>query len=67
MQRAVIPEILLDREIKVERRLLKDDAHARKRSGGLVVYSGAEDPDRAGPMCIKPGREREQSRFASAV
>jgi len=47
MQRRVIAQILLDREIEIEGRLLEDDTHPRQRRGGIAVDRRAEYADRA--------------------
>src|SRR5690349_18490624 len=52
VQRGVVAQVLFDREIEIERRLLEHDADARERGRGIAVNSGAVDADRAAAMRV---------------
>src|SRR6516165_2009396 len=67
MQCAMIKQVLLDREVEIEGRLLKDDPHLPQAVQHPLANIHAEDADRALGLRIETGSQREQRCLARAV
>jgi hypothetical protein len=67
VERGVIEQVLLHREIEVEGRLLEHHPHARQRPARVAAQLGALDPDLAFGALIEPGDQGEQRGFTGPV
>ena len=67
VQRAVIEQVLPQRQIEIERAALEHDAEPLQRRRGAAADVVAEDADLAGDVVVEPGDQREQRRLAGAV
>src|SRR5208283_4242490 len=67
VQGSMIIEVLLDREIEIEGRLLEHDAHSSEAFRGPLADVHAEDADHSLALDIEPGGKREERRLSGAV
>ena len=67
MKGAMVKEVLLERQIEVEGRLLEHDPHQPQALQRLLADIHAEDTDHPLTLRIKPGRKRKQRRLPGAV
>src|SRR5439155_8197846 len=67
MQGGMVEEVLLEGEVEVEGRLLKDDADLPQALRRMFANVHAEDADDAFTLEIEPGRKGEQGRLSGAV
>ena len=67
VQRAVIEQVLPQRQIEIQRPALKDDAEALQRRRGAAPDVVTEYADLAGDVVVEAGDQREQRRLAGAV
>jgi hypothetical protein len=67
VQGAVVEQVLLDREVEIEGRLLEHDPHLPQALQHLLADVHAEDADCSLGLSIEAGCEREQRGFPSAI
>src|SRR5260221_11505433 len=67
VQRRMVAQVLLDREIKVESRLLEDDAHARESGGGVMFNRRPNHLDRAAAARVETRDQGEEGALAGPV
>src|SRR6516162_5976467 len=63
----MVKEVLLDREVEVEGRLLEDDPDKPKAIQGPFPDVHPKDADRSLGLSVEPRGERKQRRFSGAV
>ena len=67
VQRAVIEQVLPQRQVEIQRPALKHDAEALQRCRGAAPDVVPENADLAGDVVVEAGDQREQRRLAGAV
>src|SRR5437879_6175558 len=67
MQGGMVEQVLLEREVEVEGRLLKDDADPPQALRRMLANVHAEDADYPFALKVEPGGEGEQRCFPGAV
>src|SRR5258707_1118364 len=67
VQRRMVAQVLLDREIKVESRLLEDDAHARESRDGVTFHRRPKHLDRAAAVRVETRNQGEEGALAGPV